>query len=78
MGKILFTDKTRWQHFGWAVLIGATLTMLCVIGVAFALEFKDKRWGGTWDWKDLACTLLGGAVGQAVQIVLIYVSLCVI
>ena len=64
----LFTDKTRWQHFAWAIPIGAVLTILCVLGVATALEFKDKQWGGLWDWKDWACTMLGGLVGQAVQI----------
>ncbi len=67
----LFTDKTRWQHFAWAIPIGAVLTILCVLGVATALEFKDKQWGGLWDWKDWACTMLGGLVGQAVQIVIV-------
>jgi len=23
----LFTDKTRWQHFAWAISIGAVLTI---------------------------------------------------
>lgn len=67
----LFTDKTRWQHFAWAIPIGAVLTILCVLGVATAMEFKDKQWGGLWDWKDWACTMLGGLVGQTVQVVIV-------
>lgn len=68
MKQFLFSDKTRWQHLLYALPLGLTLTILCVIGVAFALEFKDYQWGGKWDWKDLICTLLGGIVGQCLQI----------
>ena len=67
----LFEDPTRWKHFWYAIPIGAVLTLLCVLGVATALEFKDKAWGGTWDWKDWTCTMLGGAVGQVVQVIII-------
>ena len=70
MKHFLFEDKTRWQHFAYAIPLGLVLTILCVIGVAFALEFKDYQWGGKWDWKDLACTVLGGLVGQAIQILI--------
>lgn len=67
MQKILFTDKTRWQHFGWAIPIGAVFTILCVLGCASGMEFKDRQWGGKWDWCDWACTMLGGLVGQTFQ-----------
>lgn len=75
MNHFLFEDKTRLQHFLYAIPIGFTLTILCVIGVAFALEFKDKQWGGKWDWKDLVCTILGGLVGQGLQILLLVLIL---
>ena len=68
----LFTDITRWRHFGYAIPIGLVFTILCVLGVASALEFKDKQWGGRWDWKDWWCTMLGGMCGQAVQVLMIY------
>lgn len=70
--RTLFSDETRWQHFFYAIPIGAVLTILCVLGVATGMEFKDKQWGGFWDWKDWLCTMLGGLVGQAVQIIIIY------
>ncbi len=72
MARLLFEDKTRWQHFAYAIPIGAVLTILCVLGVATTLEFKDKQWGGQWDWKDWACTMLGGVVGQVVQAIVVY------
>ena len=68
----LFTDITRWRHFGYAIPIGLVFTILCVLGVASALEFKDKQWGGRWDWLDWLATMLGGLIGQAVQILVIY------
>lgn len=71
MNRILFTDKTRWQHFLYAIPIGLLFTIICVLGVATALEFKDSLWGGKWDWKDWTCTMLGGFIGQLLQIVVI-------
>lgn len=42
MKAILFTDETRWQHFYLAVPIGLVFTILCVLGVASGMEFKDQ------------------------------------
>lgn len=72
MKAILFTDKTRWQHFGYAIPIGLVFTILCVLGVASGMEFKDKKWGGKWDWSDWTCTMLGGAAGQVIQLYIIF------
>ena len=68
MKMTLFDDKTRWQHFGWAIPIGVVFTILCVLGVATGMEFKDKQYGGKWDWLDWAATIIGGTIGQTVQI----------
>ena len=68
---ILFTDSTRWKHFFYAIPIGALFTILCVLGVATALEFKDKQHGCVWDWKDWLCTMIGGVIGQEIQIIVI-------
>lgn len=72
MKAILFTDKTRWQHFGYAIPIGLVFTILCVLGVASGMEFKDKKWGGKWDWSDWTCTMLGGVAGQVIQLYIIF------
>ena len=70
--KKLFEDPTRRKHFFYAIPIGAVFTILCVLGVATALEFKDKQWGGKADWKDWLCTMMGGAVGQVIQLLIIW------
>jgi hypothetical protein len=41
------------------------------MGVASGMEFKDKEYGNRWDWADWTCTMLGGLVGQALQIAVI-------
>lgn len=41
------------------------------LGLAIGMEFKDKTYGGQFDWLDIAATLLGGIVGQLLQVGLI-------
>lgn len=38
------------------------------IGVAAALELKDKLWGGKWDWVDFALTVTGVVLGRITRI----------
>ena len=66
-----FLQSNRWKHFLFAIPIGLVFTILCVLGVAGGMEFKDKQWGGEWDWYDFGYTLLGGLIGQIIQIIII-------
>lgn len=68
-------ESNRWKHLVFAIPIGLVFTILCVLGVASGMEFKDKQWGGTWDWTDWLCTMVGGAIGQAIQLVIILLIL---
>jgi hypothetical protein len=36
------------------------------------MEFKDKQWGGKWDWIDWTMTMLGSFIGQLIQLLIIY------
>lgn len=65
-----FTSSNRWKHFLLAVPLGLAFTLLCVLGCASGMEFKDRQWGGRWDWLDWMATMLGGLVGQALQILI--------
>ena len=47
-------------------------TILYSTGLAFGMEFKDKQYGGKFDWLDIAATEIGGLIGQILQIGLIY------
>ena len=67
--------SNRNKHFLYAIPIGAVLTILCVIGLASGLEFKDKLYSNKWDWLDWLATILGGLIGQIIQISIIYLIL---
>ena len=64
-------ESNRPKHFLYAIPIGLVFTILAVLGCAFGMEFKDKQYGGKFDWLDIAATMIGGLIGQLIQIVLI-------
>lgn len=64
-------ESNRTKHLLYAIPIGFICTILAVLGYAFGMEFKDKQWGGKFDWLDIAATMIGGAIGQVLQIILI-------
>lgn len=59
------------KHLLYAIPAGVLLTILFVAGLAAGMEFKDKQWGGKWDWLDIAATLIGGLIGQVIQILVL-------
>lgn len=75
----LFTwlkESNRYKHLLGGIAIGAFANSLyCAayagIGVATALELKDKMWGGKFDIVDLSLTIAGVAIGYGVRIMII-------
>ena len=67
-----FFESNRWKHFLYAVPVGFVFTILCVLGLATGMEFKDKLCGGKYDWIDWLSTMLGGTIGQTMQLFVIY------
>ena len=63
-----FKSSNRDKHFKYAIPVGLFFTILCVLGLASGMEFKDKLIGGGWDWGDWWATMLGGLVGQILQL----------
>ena len=68
----IFTESNRWKHFVFAIPVAFIFTVFCALGCAAGMEFKDKQWGGKWDWLDFLATCIGGIIGQAVQLGIIY------
>ena len=68
-------DSNRPKHLLYAIPIGLVFTILAVIGCAFGMEFKDKEYGNKFDWLDIAATMIGGAIGQLLQIIIILIIL---
>lgn len=78
MRKLLtwLKESNRYKHLIGGIAIGAFANSLyCAayagIGVAAALELKDKLWGGKFDLVDLSLTLAGVAIGYGVRIMII-------
>lgn len=65
-------ESNRWKHLIGGFILGLVLTVLCALGCAGGMEFKDKQWGGRWDWLDFLATVIGGVLGQVVQVLIIY------
>ena len=78
-------ESNRTKHLILAVPIGFIFTILCVLGVASGMEFKDVAhdkdnarlgildWSWKcWDWLDWTATMIGGLIGQAFQVLVIY------
>lgn len=64
-------ESNRMEHFAYAIPCGFVGTELFVLGLAVGMEFKDRMYGGRFDWLDIAATVLGGIVGQLLQVALI-------
>lgn len=69
-------ESNRYKHLLGGIAIGAFANSLyCAayagLGVATALELKDKMWGGKFDLVDLSLTLAGVAIGYGVRIMII-------
>lgn len=65
------SESNRKKHLLYAIPAGALLTIFFVIGLAVGMEFKDQAWGGKWDWLDIQATIIGGVIGQIIQIVVL-------
>lgn len=68
-------ESNRQKHLLYAIPIGLVFTILAVLGCAFGMEFKDKEYGNKFDWLDVAATMIGGAIGQLLQIIIILIIL---
>ena len=64
-------ESNREKHLLYAIPAALIGTILFAAGLAFGMEFKDKQYGNTFDWLDIAATMIGGAIGQVIQIIII-------
>lgn len=67
--------SNRDKHLIYAIPCGLIGTLLFVLGLAIGMEFKDKQWGGKFDYLDLLATLIGGLIGQTIQTLILILIL---
>lgn len=68
-------ESNRWKHLVGGIGLGLIsndlyCASLVGVGIASALEFKDRAHGGSWDWVDWGLTVLGTLIGHLVWIIL--------
>lgn len=57
-------ESNRPKHLVYALPCGLLGGPLFVLGLALGMEYKDKAWGGKFDWLDILATLIGGIPGS--------------
>ena len=65
----------RFRHYLWAIFGGLFLTIFIVIIYASCQEWRRTKQGEDWRWTDWAYLVACGAVGQAVQLFIIFLNL---
>ena len=68
-------QSNRWKHllcgFIIALIAGtAWAGFYAALAAGLACEYKDRSWGGKWDWLDVLCTAVGGALGAGVWLLI--------
>ena len=65
-------ESHRWQHLSGGLLsLGCWYAaLLAGVGIASALEYKDKHWDGKWDWIDWVITIAGVAGGFGISLII--------
>ena len=66
-------ESNRLKHLKYGIYSSFAGTILFTTGLAIGMEFKDKQYGGKFDWLDIAATEIGGLIGQSLQIIFILV-----
>ena len=64
------SESNRMKHLKYAIPVALIFTILCVLGLATGLEFKDKQYGNKFDWLDWLATMIGGIIGQIIQVLI--------
>ena len=65
-------QSNRYKHLVGGMAIGLLsddwyCAALSGVGIASALEYKDKAHGGSWDWVDWGLTVAGVIVGYGLR-----------
>ena len=78
MKKLLnwLKDSNRWKHLLIGAMIGLLFdnligTAICATMVGVALEYKDKAYGGKWDWIDFSLTIAPALVINGLKMIVL-------
>lgn len=72
------TESNRQKHFLYAIPCAFLLTVLFVGGLACGMEFKDRAYGGKWDWLDIGNHIRRYRGANAPSIADCYLKMCLL
>ena len=69
-------ESNRWQHLLISIMIGLLFdnligTAICATLVGVSLEYKDKAYGGKWDWWDLCLTIVPALIINGLKLLVL-------
>lgn len=70
-----FKQSNRWKHLLYGFLVALIAGFAFTCGAAAGMEFKDRAWGGEWDWIDFGLTVAGALAGAAIRYWILNVTL---
>ena len=64
-------ESNRWKHLVSGSIIGLTLPNVVLSAyvnllISIAMEYKDRQWGGKFDWIDISLGVAGGILGSSI------------
>lgn len=76
-------ESNRWKHLVGCIILTYCSNIFVTIGCMGGMEFKDvhhangnkpmREWDwSAWDWLDIAAGAIGAVIGQALQILTIW------
>ena len=66
-------ESNRPLHLKYGIPTALFGTIVFTAGVAVGMEYKDWKNGGKFDWLDIAATMIGGLIGQILQLCIIFI-----
>lgn len=66
-------ESNRPKHVAYAIPCAMIGTIVFVAGLSLGMEFKDWQNRGKFDWLDIAATMIGGLIGQILQLCIIFI-----
>lgn len=59
--------SNHYKHILACFIIALLEGLIPAITVGIAVEYKDKLWGGKFDWNDIAADCIGAIIGAIVR-----------
>ena len=66
-------ESNRPLHLKYGIPTALFGTIVFTAGVSVGMGFKDWQNRGKFDWLDVAATMIGGLIGQILQLCIIFI-----